>query len=95
MDWLYDVLSGAQPEQSASDNQASQAPADALTAKLTAWVDRASKDTPPDEFLKSFSDVNLPSWDHYTHIRIAYTILKIHGRQKGALYLDFLIFRET
>lgn len=94
MDWLYDVLSGTQPEQSHSGSQASQAPTDALAEKLTSWIDRASKDTSPDEFLKAFEDINLPSWDHYTHIRIAYTILKIYGRQKGGCFLTRLSAEE-
>jgi hypothetical protein len=84
MDWLYDVLSGVEPQP--SSDQPSQAPDDALAQKLTSWVDRASKDVPPGEFLKAFEAIDLPSWDHYTHIRIAYTILKTYGRQKGARY---------
>ncbi|KAF9491445.1 Arf-domain-containing protein [Pleurotus eryngii] len=54
-----------------------------LAEKLDAWVTRASSDVPADEYLSLFEAVNLPSWDHYAHVRIAYIILTKFGRQKG------------
>ncbi|KAG5219373.1 ADP-ribosylation factor [Salix suchowensis] len=42
-----------------------------LAEKLDAWVTRASSDVPADEYLSLFEAVNLPSWDHYAHVRIA------------------------
>ncbi|KAG8700472.1 hypothetical protein FRC08_004689 [Ceratobasidium sp. 394] len=83
MNWLYDVLNGAEAKQPVPDKPVAQVPGDALAEKLTSWVDRASGDVPPGEFLQKFEAIDLPSWDHYTHIRIAYTILKTYGRQKG------------
>lgn len=83
MDWLYDTLAGTEPRVPEPQQPATQTPTDALAEKLNSWVERASKDVPPGEFLQAFEAINLPSWDHYTHIRIAYTILKTHGRQKG------------
>ncbi|KAJ7474841.1 ADP-ribosylation factor [Mycena latifolia] len=56
---------------------------EALESKLEAWLSRAETDTPPDEFLRQFETLALPAWDHYTHIRLAYLLLTIHGRQKG------------
>lgn len=57
---------------------------DVLAEKLESWVARASTDSSPEEFLEQFNKVNLPAWDHYTHIRIAYVILTVFGRQKGS-----------
>jgi hypothetical protein len=34
-------------------------------------------------FLKQFFNLELPSWDHYTHVRLAFVILTVFGRQKG------------
>ncbi|QRV74748.1 ADP-ribosylation factor family [Ceratobasidium sp. AG-Ba] len=83
MDWLYDALKKDANTQSVSDKLAPQVSTDPLTKKLTSWVDRSSKDVPSGELLTKFEQVDLPSWDHYTHVRIAYTILKTYGRQKG------------
>ncbi|KAJ7111168.1 ADP-ribosylation factor [Mycena crocata] len=55
----------------------------ALESKLDAWLDRATKDSSPEEFLRQFGAFSLPAWDHYTHIRVAYLLLTIYGRQKG------------
>ncbi|KAF4599091.1 hypothetical protein EYR40_006180 [Pleurotus pulmonarius] len=54
-----------------------------LAEKLDSWVTRASNDVPADEYLSLFEALNLPSWDHYAHVRIAYIILTKFGRQKG------------
>ncbi|KAF7427844.1 hypothetical protein PC9H_007060 [Pleurotus ostreatus] len=54
-----------------------------LAEKLDTWVTRASSDVPANEYLSLFEAVNLPSWDHYAHVRIAYIILTKFGRQKG------------
>jgi hypothetical protein len=56
---------------------------DLLAKRLESWVERAENDIDADEFLKHFHGYELPSWDHYTHIRIAYIILGKYGRQKG------------
>ncbi|KAJ7457265.1 ADP-ribosylation factor [Mycena galericulata] len=57
--------------------------ATALETKLNEWLLVAESDSSPDEFLRQFASISLPAWDHYTHIRIAYLLLTIHGRQKG------------
>ncbi|KAF8211046.1 hypothetical protein K438DRAFT_1959246 [Mycena galopus ATCC 62051] len=54
-----------------------------LEAKLDSWLTRAENDSSSGEFLQQFETLGLPAWDHYTHIRIAYLLLTIHGRQKG------------
>ncbi|KAK6992851.1 ADP-ribosylation factor [Favolaschia claudopus] len=54
-----------------------------LDDRLSSWLARSESDTSPEEFLRQFETINLPAWDHYTHIRIAYLNLTIHGRQKG------------
>ncbi|KAJ3780643.1 ADP-ribosylation factor family-domain-containing protein [Lentinula aff. detonsa] len=52
--------------------------------KLNEWISRAQSElTTEEDFLTQFHSINLPSWDHYTHIRLAYVILTTFGRQKG------------
>ncbi|KAG2016463.1 ADP-ribosylation factor [Coprinopsis cinerea AmutBmut pab1-1] len=55
----------------------------ALSKRLETWLHQTEVDSPPDEFISQFKSYSLPSWDHYTHIRIAYLLLMAHGRQKG------------
>ncbi|KAJ6569337.1 ADP-ribosylation factor family-domain-containing protein [Mycena capillaripes] len=56
----------------------------ALESKLDEWLARAEKSEPSTEqFLRQFETFSLPAWDHYTHIRITYLLLTIHGRQKA------------
>ncbi|TFK44095.1 ADP-ribosylation factor family-domain-containing protein [Crucibulum laeve] len=73
------TLQGAQTSLPALDPRSS----DTLAHKLDSWLTRAETDSPPEEFISQFHSIALPSWDHYTHIRIAYLILTTHGRQKG------------
>nr|AOC97518.1 Arf family protein [Volvariella volvacea] len=57
---------------------------DPLLQRISDWVVRSDSDSSsPEEFLSQFENLQLPSWDHYTHIRIAYIILTLYGRQKG------------
>ncbi|KAK1749899.1 ADP-ribosylation factor family-domain-containing protein [Echria macrotheca] len=56
----------------------------ALSAKLEDWLTRAEIDPlDAEELLRQFYALNLPSWDHYTHLRLAYTLLLKHGRREG------------
>jgi hypothetical protein len=41
----------------------------------------------PEVLLEQFNTYTLPSWDHCTHVRIAYTILGLYGRQKGEFFV--------
>ncbi|KAJ7330442.1 ADP-ribosylation factor [Mycena albidolilacea] len=54
-----------------------------LESKLDSWLARVENDSSSEEFLRQFDTLNLPAWDHYTYIRVAYLLLTIHGRQKG------------
>ncbi|KAJ7708248.1 ADP-ribosylation factor family-domain-containing protein [Mycena rosella] len=85
--WLLAAIEGARAGKPLSSPPAvvaaDQGSAAALERTLEAWLVRAEKDAPPDEFLRQFAAIDLPAWDHYTHIRIAYLMLMIHGRQKG------------
>ncbi|KAF5328803.1 hypothetical protein D9619_011526 [Psilocybe cf. subviscida] len=54
-----------------------------LASKLASWIMRAQEDNAPEEFLAQFDTFSLPSWDHYTHIRVAYVLLTKYGRQDG------------
>jgi ADP-ribosylation factor protein 1 len=48
---------------------------------LTEWLQR--EDEPDDIFLQKLFDYTLDSWDHRTHLRIAWIILQKHGRKEG------------
>eukprot|EP01125_Pyxidicula_operculata_P002224 TRINITY_DN12133_c0_g1_i1.p1 TRINITY_DN12133_c0_g1~~TRINITY_DN12133_c0_g1_i1.p1 ORF type:complete len:545 (+),score=103.73 TRINITY_DN12133_c0_g1_i1:2-1636(+) len=48
---------------------------------LESWIER--KDLPDDEFMAAFERYDLDSWDHYTHLRIAWLYLKRYGRREG------------
>lgn len=54
-----------------------------LTEKLNSWLARAETDTDPKVFIDQFHAIDLPDWDHYTHIRIAYLLLTMYGRREG------------
>jgi len=54
-----------------------------LSEKLESWLSRIENDLEPEEFLTKFRSFTLPSWDHYTHIRIAYVMLTKYGRKEG------------
>jgi len=56
----------------------------ALSAKLETWLARAEADLATgEELLQQFYAHDLPSWDHYTHLRLAYILLLKHGRRVG------------
>ena len=56
----------------------------ALSAKLDSWLSRADEDpATAEELLKQFEALDLPSWDHYTHLRLAYILLLKYGRRVG------------
>eukprot|EP00286_Rhodomonas_abbreviata_P025296 CAMPEP_0181294310 /NCGR_PEP_ID=MMETSP1101-20121128/3528_1 /TAXON_ID=46948 /ORGANISM="Rhodomonas abbreviata, Strain Caron Lab Isolate" /LENGTH=520 /DNA_ID=CAMNT_0023398951 /DNA_START=105 /DNA_END=1667 /DNA_ORIENTATION=+ len=52
-----------------------------LEATLLEWLER--EDEGDDEFLQKLHDYTLDSWDHYTHLRIAWLLLTRHGRREG------------
>ncbi|KIK57964.1 hypothetical protein GYMLUDRAFT_86532 [Collybiopsis luxurians FD-317 M1] len=91
-DWLQAALKNLPlpaPPSSSTSAPKRQSPAveatmeDALEKKVASWVTRAETDSSPGEFLSQFDSINLPSWDHYTHIRLAYVMIMKFGRRKG------------
>jgi hypothetical protein len=58
-------------------------PPGSLNEKLELYLCRAAADSRPEEFLNQIHYTDLPAWDQYTHIRIAFIILTMYGRQKG------------
>ncbi|KAF9478427.1 ADP-ribosylation factor [Pholiota conissans] len=54
-----------------------------ILEKFESWVARVEADIEAEEFVERFNSFTLPSWDHYTHIRIAYVLLTKYGRQEG------------
>ena len=71
------------PKEAGRDSPPNPRDSDRLSKKLEEWGERAEGDMSPEEFIKRFHAYDLPSWDHYTHIRLAYLILIGHGRRKG------------
>ncbi len=92
-DWLQAALDisksineGKTPssENSNLNPQFNQRAPNILANKLESWLTRSENDISADEFLEKFTAYNLPDWDHYTHIRLAYLILTKYGRQEGS-----------
>ncbi|KAF7345533.1 ADP-ribosylation factor [Mycena venus] len=85
--WLLKQIKAVGARKPSVSGQAPQVPnpqsAAALESKLNQWLVRAENESSPEQFLQQFETFNLPAWDHYTHVRIAYLLLTIHGRQKG------------
>ncbi|KAL1610477.1 hypothetical protein SLS60_002145 [Paraconiothyrium brasiliense] len=54
-----------------------------LSRKLEEWLSRAEKDVPAEELVQRLYALALPSWDHYTHLRLAYILLLKYGRRQG------------
>ncbi|KAK0612191.1 P-loop containing nucleoside triphosphate hydrolase protein [Immersiella caudata] len=56
----------------------------ALSAKLESWLSKAEEDpVTAEHLLNQFEALDLPSWDHYTHLRLAYILLLKYGRRVG------------
>ncbi len=55
----------------------------ALTQKLEQWLERTEKDDTAEHLLDQFFALDLPNWDHYTHLRLAYILLLKYGRREG------------
>ncbi|KAF2444626.1 P-loop containing nucleoside triphosphate hydrolase protein [Karstenula rhodostoma CBS 690.94] len=90
--WLSDALpstSDAAPptpseaEKTTANNLAALRSPSALSTTLESWLARAEKDIPPETLLERFYALDLDSWDHYTHLRLAYILLLTHGRREG------------
>jgi ADP-ribosylation factor protein 1 len=86
LQWLVDTLAlpdadrHPAAERSGADADRAQ-PMSAQEKLLLEWLHRA--DAPDDEFLQHFASYTLDTWDHYTHLRIAWLLLTRHGRQRG------------
>jgi hypothetical protein len=89
MQWLVGILaspnSGRHPSvvdaiAAAIANPAAQQ-LNAQEQLLHEWLERV--DLPDDVFLQQFNTYTLDTWDHYTHLRIAWLLLSRHGRQQG------------
>lgn len=54
-------------------------------------------DDPDEEFLAKLRDFTLDSWDHYTHLRLAFILLNKHGRREGMklIFNDIKAFIEN
>ncbi|KAJ7471148.1 ADP-ribosylation factor family-domain-containing protein [Mycena galericulata] len=82
--WLLESVENARagkpPPPSPTDGSRS---ALALEIKLDEWLERAETECSPVRLLHQFQTVNMPAWDHYTHIRIIYSILTAFGRHQG------------
>jgi hypothetical protein len=89
IDWLLHALEarrvGAeefaeQPKEVMTQNSRSDEE-NRLESMFQEWLTR--HDEPDDDFLRSLDDYSLSSWDHRTHLRIAWVLLTKHGRREG------------
>ena len=55
--------------------------AEGMSSLFIGWLRR--DDEPDDVFLGALRDYSLDSWDHYTHLRLAWILLGRHGRKEG------------
>ncbi|KAJ7653159.1 ADP-ribosylation factor family-domain-containing protein [Mycena polygramma] len=82
--WLIESAencrAGKHPAPSPTDNLRSST---ALEIKVDSWLERAEKGPSAARFLHQFETLKLPEWDHYTLIRVVYSMLSGYGRQKG------------
>ena len=101
MQWLVDTLAlpdaGRHPA-SAEDAAAAAAVPPQLSAQeqlLQQWLQR--QDSPDDDFLQRFNSYTLDTWDHYTHLRVAWLLLTRHGRQqaKGLIFSGIKAFIQN
>ncbi|TFK58659.1 hypothetical protein BDN72DRAFT_690193 [Pluteus cervinus] len=79
-------IANLNPAEARSKELAAAGPGDSPTQyqKLDSWLTRIyTEQSSPEEFIAQFHAINLPAWDHYTHIRIAYLLLMTYGRQRG------------
>lgn len=88
MQWLVNTLALPDAGRHPSANEANAAvvaeparPMSVQEQQLHEWLQR--DDSSDEEFLQQFSSYTLDKWDHYTHLRIAWLLLTIHGRQRG------------
>ncbi|PNH09923.1 ADP-ribosylation factor [Tetrabaena socialis] len=58
-----------------------EAPDAAVETVLERWL--LVEDEPDDEFLQKLEDYSLETWDHRTHLRLAWLYLTRHGRREG------------
>ncbi|KNC97698.1 small GTP-binding protein domain [Spizellomyces punctatus DAOM BR117] len=78
-EWLTEqIVTPQAPSVSQPPNPSSTT---SLSTKLEEWLLR--QDDPDDVFLSQLDACTLDTWDHYTHLRIAYLYLTREGRQKG------------
>lgn len=90
LDFLISKVAGKQQHDSSSTSTKTTATTVAKTetsavsaeeSLLTSWLTR--EDESDDVFISKIDDYTLPSWDHYTHLRLAYVLLQRHGRREG------------
>mmetsp|Transcript_20151 Transcript_20151/g.28886 ORF Transcript_20151/g.28886 Transcript_20151/m.28886 type:complete len:554 (+) Transcript_20151:48-1709(+) len=82
LDWLSKACGQKGSEISPSSSPSNKDVEDKQESSiLIEWLER--EDLPDDSFLDQLENITLDSWDHYTHLRIAWLYLKRLGRQDG------------
>eukprot|EP01102_Stenamoeba_stenopodia_P003944 TRINITY_DN1407_c0_g1_i1.p1 TRINITY_DN1407_c0_g1~~TRINITY_DN1407_c0_g1_i1.p1 ORF type:complete len:497 (-),score=121.96 TRINITY_DN1407_c0_g1_i1:116-1606(-) len=80
MDWITANYNKANPKPPAPPTEPKPQP-DRKKDILEEWLE--VEDEPDEEFLHKFDTYTLDSWDHRTHLRIAWLLLTRYGRQEG------------
>ncbi|KAJ6551762.1 ADP-ribosylation factor family-domain-containing protein [Mycena capillaripes] len=81
--WLLDSVENSRAGKLPAPSPTEDRSLTALEIKLESWLQRAENGPSTARFLRQFENVSLPEWDHYTLVRIVYSMLSGFGRQKG------------
>jgi ADP-ribosylation factor protein 1 len=85
LDWLVSAVAGYAATAPARP-PALAAPADPAQQERTLlerWIEQCEHDEPDDEFLAKLDSYTLDSWDHRTHLRIAWLYLTRYQRREA------------
>ena len=85
MDWIEANVAPAEkceiPNPPNEPNKMMRTEEDIEQSLLEEWLSR--EDDEDEVFLQKLNDYSLTSWDHRTHLRAAWLLLEMHGREKG------------
>ena len=90
LNWLVEALKNPPPKavqssKASTSTTTTSQPVDTAAQRmeqlLLDWIGRV--DEPDDVFLTKLDDATLDSWDHYTHLRIAFLYLQKYERRQA------------
>ncbi|GMH42772.1 hypothetical protein BSKO_10691 [Bryopsis sp. KO-2023] len=86
LDWLVEAQASRQRMNSEKEKEdKGTGDGGESTSKLEKWLETV--DEPDDEFVQKLENYTLDSWDHRTHLRIAWLFLRRYGRRDGMVLI--------